>query len=171
MRKYRSVFIVAIALIVLAGVSGCQTTGEQVELDVAACAQKLFETIAFEDTLTPVDEKMASILYQTAAADVVTQQLYVSTGATAEEIAVFEAVDVEAAERIKTAVLQRAAEQESSFRDYLPAEVPKLQNSYVHLAGRYVFFCISNHNDEAEAVVTQILNDAIGRIISKGYQS
>ena len=75
------------------------------------------------------------------------QKVYVSTGATAEEIAVFEAVDKEAAARIKEAVLQRAAEQEATFRDYLPAEVPKLQKAVPLCGGPLCDFCVSNHNE------------------------
>ena len=106
---------------------------------MAECAHLLSETIAFQDSLTAVSDEMATVLYRLNEADVAAKKVYVSTGATAEEIAVFEAVDKEAAARIKEAVLQRAAEQEAAFRDYLPAEVPKLQKPYLY-GDRYVIF-------------------------------
>ena len=99
---------------------------------------------------------MIAAIYRPAE-DVVGQQVYVSTGATAEEIAVFEAVDADAAQRIEAAVLQRIADQKTSFEDYLPAELPRLEDPFLFVKGRYVVLCISDYNEEVEAELKELL--------------
>ncbi|HHX73774.1 MAG TPA: DUF4358 domain-containing protein [Firmicutes bacterium] len=122
-------------------------------LDVAACAESLREEVPFSDDLEVLSDKMVDVLYRLEEGDVVRQKVYVSSGATAEEIAVFEAAGPEAAGRVKAAVDARLAEQQAAFADYLPAEVPKLADPYLQVAGRYVILCVSGHNDVARQVV------------------
>lgn len=150
-------FAVILVLLLLVGAVGCGREAA-LNLDVEACAQALYEAVAFEDALTPVSDEMAAVLYQIDEKDVAAQKVFVSTGATAEEIAVFAAVDKEAAARVKEAVLQRVAEQEKAFRDYLPAELPKLQNPYLKVIDRYVILCISAQNNAAKAAVEKLIN-------------
>ena len=129
---------------------GCSRAAEDITLNVEECAVILREKIAFQDTLAAIDDEMIAAIYRIAPEDVVEQQVYVSTGATAEEIAVFEAADAEAAQRIETAVWQRVADQKTSFADYLPAELPKLEDPFIFVKGRYVVFCVSDHNEEVK---------------------
>lgn len=136
---------------------GCNSPAEDVTLDVAGCAATLLEEIAFQDTLTAIGDEMIAAIYQIPAEDVVEQQVYVSTGATAEEIAVFEAVDADAAQRIETAVLQRVADQKTSFEDYLPAELPRLEDPFFFVKGRYVVLCVSDHNEEVKTEIEELL--------------
>ncbi|MGI5823477.1 MAG: DUF4358 domain-containing protein [Dethiobacteria bacterium] len=138
---------------------GCntQSADEDVTLNVAECASTLKERIAFQDTLTAISAEMIATIYQIPAADVVQQQVYVSTGATAEEIAVFEAVDNEAAQKIETAVRERLAAQIISFEDYLPAELPKLEDPFIVVKGKYVILCVSDHNADAKKVLDTFL--------------
>ena len=69
----------------------------------------------------------------------------------------FAAVDSEAAERVKSAVLQRVEEQKASYAAYRPAELPKLEEPYLQVAGSYVIFCVSDHNDQVNKIVEQLL--------------
>ena len=62
-------------------------------------------------------------------------------GATAEELAVFELADAEAAGALLDALRARNAEREESYAGYLPDEVPKLQNTLLLSNGRYVLLC------------------------------
>ena len=133
---------------------GCSTrpAGEDLTLNVEECADTLRETIAFQDTLTAISAEMIAAIYQIPTANVVQQQVYVSTGATAEEIAVFEAVDNEAAQEIETAARERLANQITGFEDYLPAELPKLKDPFIAVKGKYVIVCVSNHNEDVKKV-------------------
>lgn len=152
----RSGGLLLMLLAVIMAISGCGKSGDDVTLNVKECADTLQRTIAFQDTLTAVDDKMIAAIYQISAEDVVQQQVVVSTGATAEEIAVFEAVDAEAAQRIETAVLQRVADQKASFEDYLPAELPKLTDPFILVKGKYVILCVSDHNEEVKRELNKL---------------
>lgn len=138
---------------------GCSTrpAGEEVTINICECAGKFKETIAFQDTLTAISEEMITAIYRITAADVVQQQVFVSTGATAEEIAVFEAVDDKAAQRIELAVRERLTDQITSFKDYLPTELPKLEDPFIAIKGKYVILCVSDHNEDAKTVLNTFL--------------
>lgn len=123
------------------------------DLNVSECADKLKENIPFDDTITAIDDKMSIAIYRINTEDVAKQKVYVSTGATAEQIAVFEATDDNAAKRIETAIMQRIADQIESYKDYLPEEVPKLSDPFIRVAGKYVILCVSDHNEDAEVVL------------------
>ncbi|NLX91473.1 MAG: DUF4358 domain-containing protein [Firmicutes bacterium] len=149
-----ALFAVCIAL------SGCNKPAAEIEitLDVDECADVLLETIAFQDILTAVSDEMATTLYQISEQDAVKQKVYVSSGATAEEIAVFEAADAVAAKRIEKAVLQRVAEQQASFKDYLPAELPKLNDPFILVRDKYVILCISDDNEKVKTKLDRLFN-------------
>ena len=136
--------------------AGCGQSSK-LNLQAAECAEVLWERIPFTDTLSAIDEQMSMVLYPVDEKDVAAQQVYVSTGATAEEIAVFEAVDAAAVERLKEVVLQRLAEQKASYADYLPLELPKLEDPYQRVTGPYVIFCVSGHNEKVSKEVEQLL--------------
>jgi len=145
-----------ILLVVIMAISGCSKSGDDFTLNVKECADTLRETIAFQDTLAAISDEMIAAIYRISAEDVVQQQVYVSTGATAEEIAVFEAVDADAAQRIETAVWQRVADQKASFEDYLPAELPKLTDPFILVKGKYVILCVSDHNKEVKTELNKL---------------
>ena len=79
--------------------------------------------------------------------------LYVGTGATAEEISVWQGKDANAAKNIQNAVNTRIENQKKSFVDYNPEEMPKLENPVVVAKGNYVVLCLSSDNDNAKQVI------------------
>ena len=154
--------LVLMALFVVCTIlSGCSSKPvAEITLDVDECADILLETIAFQDILTAVSDEMAATLYQISEQDAVKQKVYVSSGATAEEIAVFEAADTDAAQRIENAVLQRVADQQASFKDYLPAELPKLNDPYLLVRDKYVILCLSDDNKKVQTELNRLFNQA-----------
>lgn len=139
------------------GLAEDMAPGEDIALDVAACAATLLEEINFQDSLEAISDEMIAVIYQIPAGDVLEQRVYLSTGATAEEIAVFEAADTAAAQRIESAVWQRIADQKANFEDYLPAEMPRLEDPFIFVRGRYVVLCVSDHNEKAKAELGELL--------------
>lgn len=127
--------------------------GQAVSADVDALADGLKSAVTFQDELTAMNDAAFDRLYAVDKADVVKKKVYVSTGATAEEIAVFEAADEKAAGRIKEAVLQRIEDQKEGFVDYVPAEMTKLNDPVLVTKGKYVVLCLSNENDKAKAEI------------------
>ena len=65
------------------------------------------------------------------------------TGATAEELAVFETADAEAAAALVTKLEARNADRIENYSSYIPSEVPKLEDAVIISGGRYVVLCVA----------------------------
>ena len=147
MRKL-AILIASVLCVMIA--SGCAAETEQV--DIKELAETLRETLRFEDELTPVDEKTAGALYQID--DAVRSCVYISSGATAEEIAAFELKDGGAAEKALEKAQGRIAEQRENFALYIPEEADRLNKAVVERFGRYVVVCVS-----ADGAAGEIISD------------
>ena len=82
--------------------------------------------------------------------------LYVGTGSTAEEIAVFRMKDAGGVEAAKAAIEKRIAYQTDNFKDYVPAEVPKLEKAVVKTGGTTVVFVVSANADGTKSVIDSL---------------
>ena len=58
-----------------------------------------------------------------------------------------------AAKEIETALKTRIENQKTAFKDYVPAEMDKLNNPVLVVDGKYVFMCLSNNNDKAKEII------------------
>ena len=150
--------VLMVLIVVCTALSGCSNSGDKLALDVDECADTLREKIPFQDTLTEISEDMIAVLYQISEGDAAKQKVYAGSGATAEEIAVFEAVDYAAVKRIEAAVWQRVADQKAAFEDYLPAELPKLTDPFLFVKNKYVILCISDHNEKVKTELNKLLD-------------
>ena len=129
------------AIFSLAGMlAGCGTTvggaggsKEDLNINVKDMANELKSGLTFEDTLSELDTD-----------SVKDSVIIVSTGATAEEIAVFEAADSDAADKVKTACEDRKEKQTTSYADYKPSETGRLDKAIIKEDGNYVVYCIKN---------------------------
>ena len=102
--KRNIVLCLSLALCLLAAGCGGQSAPAA---DAAELADRLSTQIQFEDTLSPLEGDMLYTLYGIDQKDVQQGAAYVSTGATAEEIAVFSCTDDRAAQRVENAKTAR----------------------------------------------------------------
>ncbi len=117
------------------------------------CARELLASDAFTDLLSPITNETAAGLYGFDVSKLSEAQVYCSTGATAEEIAIFKAVDEAAAKEIKTACEARVEYQKESYESYVPEEVPKLEKAIVRISGVYVVYVTAADSTEAGKVL------------------
>ncbi len=137
MKKRMLSFLLALAL--LLGLAGCGATGGS--LDIQALAEDLLKNGEFSDELWKIDDSMVKKLYNV---DDYTQALvYVGSGATAEELALFAFPSEDAAAQGLQKAQARLESQIADYRTYLPQEVPKLQNAVAEQWGKYVIVCVS----------------------------
>ena len=148
--KKISILLTLIMIVLVA--AGCSSS-QSVTLDVQQTADKLSQEVSFQDQLTSLDQDAALKLYDLTADDVQAVALYVGTGATAEEISVWQGKDANAAKNIQNAVNTRIENQKESFVDYNPEEMPKLENPIVVAKGNYVVLCLSGDNDNAKKII------------------
>lgn len=127
--------------------------GAAPEKDAAALAEALATQISYEDALTKLDDDMVFKLYAVQAQDVKQAAVYVGSGATAEEVAVFLCTDGDAAQRVEQAAKKRLDQQKTSFVDYLPGEMPKLNDPVLIRNGSLVALCVSDDNQTAKKLI------------------
>ena len=145
--------ILAALLILLPGCTGGGTRSA----DVEKIAEELISSVKFQDEMSKTGKDTAVKIYGMEAADVVRAGVYESTGATAEEVAAFEAKDGAAAARIREKVGERVETQRAGFQDYRPAEMEKLKDPVIAAKGNYVVLCVSGDNAKAKKVIGSYL--------------
>lgn len=132
--------------------TGCgnQTT---VTVDTAALADRLCSEVTWNDQLGEVELSKALGVYGIQEDAVASGKVYMGTNATAEEIAVLEAVSEDRVADLEAGVQARVEAQLESFESYNAAEVPKLENPLIETRGNYVILCVCDDTAEAEAVI------------------
>ena len=135
--------------------SGCAGRQDDIEIDVHGLSSELLSQIAFVDELNAVGESVINRIY--GIEDYVQAEVYIGSGATAEEIAVFEFADTESAADGLQLALERIEDQKADYEAYIPEEVKKLDRAVVKRYGRYVVVCVSD-SEMAEEIITQYIN-------------
>lgn len=148
MRKVALVWAVLLALTV----SACG--GKTQTVDVNQLADELLEQVEFEDELTELDDSMVAALYGVENAQ--EQKVYLSSGATAEEVAVFRFATEEEAQTGLTAMEQRLESRKTDFANYMPDEAARLENAVLECSGCYVVLCVSA-GDTAKEIISRYL--------------
>ncbi len=84
--------------------------------------------------------------------------MYVSSGATTEEIAIFKASDEDKTKDMMTSIQTRISDQKKeSFSTYRPEELPRLEDSILVQRGQYIILCISDNRDKALEVIDDFI--------------
>lgn len=144
-----------LSMIMIAILFGCSDQNDAANMDIAQLSNELLDKAEFEDELSAVDGATIKKLYDID--NYVKASVYLSSGATAEEIAVFEFDSKDAAaDGLKKAQV-RIEEQKTDFESYIPKEIPKLDSAVVKQSGNYVIVCVSN-SDKAEKIIKQYIS-------------
>ncbi len=132
-----------------------------VTMNVSETGKALCTQGTFEDTMSEANANIFKMLYgatdDTAEALSYVEELsfYMSTGATAEEIMVARCKDAEGARQLMQAAKDRVEYLKTSFENYVPKELTKLQNPVLRQEGTYVILCISADDVAAEKIIDQ----------------
>ena len=145
-------FLCAAAVLLLL-LPGCSGGSAAKTADVQKVAEGLISSVKFKDQMSELKQDTAVKIYGIEPGDVAKAAVYESTGATAEEVAAFEAKDEQAAGRIKAKAEQRVEDQKAGFQDYQPAEMTKLKNPVLVEKGKYVVLCVSDDNETAKKTI------------------
>lgn len=137
--------------------AGCSKTkdgmDENIVMDVATLADQLKEGITFKDDMSLLEDDIFSMVYNIDMGDIVNKKIYLSAGATAEEIAVIEGKDSESVGRIVDGLEQKIEDQKVNFESYVPEEMKKLEDPVLVKEGNYVILCISDDNEKALDII------------------
>lgn len=153
MKKVIAIMLsLCLTLVMLTGCSGAKT----LTVSTGELADKLAAEVGFTDQMSKVEDRTFFALYNVEKSTVLQAAVYMSTGATAEEIAVIKAVDTNSVAAIEQAMKERVESQKTGFENYVPTELDKLSKPVIKIVGDTIILCISDHNDKAEQVIDRV---------------
>ncbi len=138
--------------------SSSQDNSSNVEVSAQGLADKLLKEIDFKDELDNIDTEMALMQYNLTSEEVEEVVMYLSTGASAEEIAVFK-VKGDNLRKVQSAVEKRISDKKTSFKDYNPDELEKLEDPTMYVNGNYVVLCISDEDDKSRDIIDEYMSE------------
>lgn len=138
-------------ILVLLLFTGCSSKN----INIEQLSNELIDNLNFEDELIKIDDNTIKKIYNID--NFINSYVYISSGATAEEIAIFEfANENEAKENIPN-VEERITIQKDSFASYIPKEVKKLDNAIVKQYSKYLIVCITD-DDSAQNIIKKYIS-------------
>lgn len=153
MKKKVLAVLLGMTMLVMAACGG----QKEVVFGISQAASDLLDSGAFTDTLTKCDNDKVATLYSVDADTLAEYEVYIGTGATAEEIAIFRVKDSKDLDAVKTACETRIEDQKKACENYLPDEMPKLNSPVIRTAGNYVVMVISADNSKAESALDKYI--------------
>lgn len=143
-----------LAIVCLAALlTGCG--GSKKTMEPRAFVDDVLANANFTDSLNQLSDDVVAQYYGVDSADYTCAIAYGGTAATAEQIAVFEAKDSAAAERILSALQTFVAEKVEAYKSYGPAAAMSLENAPVKIIGNCVVAVVCADSDSALKVVDQ----------------
>ena len=143
-----------LAIVCLAALlTGCG--GSKKTMEPRAFVDDVLANANFTDSLNQLSDDVVAQYYGVDSADYTSAIAYGGTAATAEQIAVFEAKDSAAAERILSALRTFVAEKFEAYKSYGPAAAMSLENAPVKIIGNCVVAVVCADSDSALKVVDQ----------------
>ena len=143
-----------LAIVCLAALlTGCG--GSKKTMEPRAFVDDVLANANFTDSLNQLSDDVVAQYYGVDSTDYTSAIAYGGTAATAEQIAVFEAKDSAAAERILSALQTFVAEKVEAYKSYGPAAAMSLENAPVKIIGNCVVAVVCADSDSALKVVDQ----------------
>lgn len=123
------------------------------EIDAAALAQSLTNEVSFDDEMENVDDDTISMYIDVP--ENIESVMYMGSGETAEEVAVFTAEDENAAGEMLENVKSHLDDQIASFKAYKAEEVKRVEEAVLEQKGKYVILCVSADSSKAKELIEE----------------
>ena len=150
-KRILTILTAAVLLFTLISCGGSETTGDT---DLKALGETLLNDAAFTDSLALIDDDTVSLLYGIEGA--AEQYVYIGSGATPEEIALFSFTTEADAEAGFALAQMLIADKKQEFSDYNAWEMPKIDDAVVKQYGNVVVLCVSA-DGRAETIIEETL--------------
>lgn len=138
-----------LALLLFLFTAGCGESAP--EIDAQAVLRSLLGQVAFDTELSEVGEYAA--LYFPALPEGTGVQLYTGSGYYADEAALLTLPEGADGDGALQAVRDHIAELQEQYRNYLPAEVEKIDRAVIRQSGRFIFLCITDDSANAALIL------------------
>ncbi|MBE6670783.1 MAG: DUF4358 domain-containing protein [Ruminococcaceae bacterium] len=151
MKRIFAIFLLCIILLVSCGKS-TENTNYKTDITVEKITQKIFET-AENIPLTKADEGYVALNIPIEISLAEEFEIYISTTSNANLIGVFKATSEENADKLLTQSQEYLQSLEDNWMsDYLPEELPKIQNAVCKKFGLYVTFIVLDDASRDNAI-------------------
>lgn len=138
----RKIMMLLVGVLAMCGLTGCGGSDSQevIQPDVHTLSGKLTDGVKFEDSVEEISLERALKYYGIDSSMVSDGDVYMSTGATAEEMAVFEASSAGSASVILDRLTVRRDDSVKIYIGSKPADVSRLDNAvlYIRSEGAHV---------------------------------
>ena len=149
MKKLKKALALVFILTISTALAACGGSSSK-EIDAQALANELMEKVEFVDELSPVKSEMVPKLY--GIDNALEAYVYMGSGATAEEVAVFKFASEQDAMDALAKIEQYIAARKDSFANYIPGEVARLDNAVIRQSGEYLALCVSEGSTASEII-------------------
>ena len=149
MRKKAYIIIVVILIIAIA-IFILKNMNKEITIDIDKLSENIIKNVDFEDEMNITDAETVRRLYNIDNA--ISEKVYLSSGATAEEVAIFEFENKENAKESVEKVNERIENQKSSYSGYVPKEVKRLEDAILIQKDKYIVFCVTEDKNAQKLI-------------------
>lgn len=146
--------IIAIILIILVAILIFRKINKKITIDIDKLSENIIKNVEFEDEMNITDAETVKRLYNIDNYN--SEKVYLSSGATAEEVAIFEFQNKENAKEAVKKVKERIENQKSSYSGYAPKEVKRLEEAILIQKDKYIVFCVTGDKKAQELILKYI---------------
>ena len=154
MRKKAYIIIIAVILIIAIAIFILKNTNKEITIDIDKLSEDIIKNVDFEDEMNITDAETVKRLYNIDNA--ISEKVYLSSGATAEEVAIFEFASRENAKEAVEKVNERIENQKSSYSGYAPKEVKRLEDAILIQKDKYIVFCVTE-DENAQKLISEYI--------------
>ena len=151
MRLMKSIITMAAALAAMLILSSC---GTKKDIDPVDMAEALSRSIAFSETLTPLETAAAESYFMLNPNDYEEMGVYVSTKACCDEVAV---IHTYSPNTVKEKLTSHISEMMEDYEVFRPSELSKLESAVINTYKNTVVLIIAPDMDEAQAAYKEYL--------------
>ena len=149
MKKTTCALLVLMAII--CSFTACGNDTEK-EVDVLTVYNEVAAAVTVPDFIELTESDIADYV-AVDMADLKQMKVQISAEAiSADQIVICEAVDADAASRVEAAFTAYIDSVKNSFKNYLPSEYAKMEDTEVQRSGNYVYYAVSAESDTIEAI-------------------
>ena len=111
----------------------------------------------FKETVNQTSSSMGLGYFRISDSMVADSAYYKATSAVADELLVVKLAPGASADTVMSCFRSRQAYQEDVYSDYVPSEVPKIENAVMYTSGDYCVFCVCEDADAVESILDNLI--------------